>query len=515
MRLHPAKRSKPAQQLTLTSSEPTPSSRTTTPLTRTRAIIVITQLAGINFVSSFGNGLLTTGLPAISASLSLKPNLLVWPASAFYLTSSSCLLIAGSIADISGPRTMNLIGCFLLACFILGSGLSRTGIEIIMFRAMTGVASALAVPSAISIVSTSLPDGKPRNIGFACLGLAQPLGFSFGLVLGGVLISTIGWRAGYYICGSITFILFFIGIWSLPPMPVPQTEIPKWKRLATEIDWIGGALISTSIALLSYVLAMLSVDLDHIRHASNIALLILSLAFIPAFIYWVHHQEKRNKPALIPNSIWSNRAFSSMCTMILLVYATINPMELFSSLFFQTIQSTTALRASLRLLPNLLVGAAVHLLTGLIVDRVPVLYAVLISSGLCALSPLLMAIVNPAWPYWYDAFFAQALSPVSVDVLFTVGLLVVSDVFPTRTQALAGAVFNTLGQLGSSIGLTSMAVISSAVTQDSGYADESSKAAIMAGYRADFWTMFACMVGVCVIGGWGLRGLGKVGLKRD
>jgi hypothetical protein len=54
-------------------------------------------------------------------------------------------------------------------------------------------------------------------------------------------------------------------------------------------------------------------------------------------------------------------------------------------------------------------------------------------SILSAGAPLLMAMINPHWPYWYDAFFAQLLSPLSADVLFTVGLLVVSDVFPTRT----------------------------------------------------------------------------------
>ena len=34
-------------------------------------------------------------------------------------------------------------------------------------------------------------------------------------------------------------------------------------------------------------------------------------------------------------------------------------------------------------------------------------YAVSIWLGLCAGAPLLMAIINPDWPYWYDAFLAQ------------------------------------------------------------------------------------------------------------
>ena len=110
---------------------------------------------------------------------------------------------------------------------------------------------------------------------------------------------------------------------------------------------------------------------------------------------------------------------------------------------------------------------------------------------------------------------SKLLSPLSVDTLFTVGLLIVSDVFPTNTQALAGAVFNTLAQLGSAIGLTTTSVISVSVTLDSERKDKSPPAALMEGYRATFWTMFAWMITACFVGGYGLRKVGKIGQKRD
>jgi MFS family permease len=287
------------------------------------------------------------------------------------------------------------------------------------------------------------------------------------------------------------------------------------QRLAKEIDWAGAVIASASLATFSYVLAMLSADIMEIKKPANIVLLCLSLVLIPGFVTWMNRQERLGKPALIPNSIWKNRAFTTVCIMVLLSLAVMNSMELFCSLFFQDVQGTTALGASLRLLPNLLMGSFINLITGTIVDRVPAIYAVLISSGLCAGAPLLMALINPAWPYWYAAFFAQLLTPMSGDVLFTVGLIIVSDSFPTRTQALAGAVFNTASQLGVSIGLTTMSVISATVTMDSGVSNKASPEALMKGYRASFWTLFAWMVTACLIGGVGLRKLGKVGVKKD
>ncbi|KAB5555091.1 major facilitator superfamily domain-containing protein [Coniochaeta sp. 2T2.1] len=473
------------------------------------------DLAGINFVTSFSSGLITVGLPTVAADLALDPGLLVWPSSVFALTSGTCFLLSGSVADVVGPRIVNLTGCFFLAVFILACGLSRTGIELIMFRAMQGIASALVVPSSLSIVSTAVEAGRPRNLGFASLGLAMTLGFALGLVLGGVFVSSsLGWRAGYYIGGGLAFVLWLVGIWALPVVKPHPSEASIAKRLRTDIDWVGATIASTILATFSYVLAMLSSDIQEIHKPTNIVLLTLSLSLIPAFIYWMHRQESLSKPALIPNSIWRKLAFTSVSIMILLSTAVMNCMELFCSLYFQDVQRTSALGASLRLLPNLLFGTVINLTIGLVVHRVPATYAVLLSSGLCAGAPLLMALLNPAWPYWYAELPAQLLAPLSADVLFTVGLIIVSDVFPQKMQALAGAVFNTLSMVGVSIGLTTMSVISTTVTRDSEHRyDEAG--ALLKGYRAAFWACFAWMVTACLVGGLGLRKLGKVGVKKD
>ena len=178
-------------------------------------------------------------------------------------------------------------------------------------------------------------------------------------------------------------------------------------------------------------------------------------------------------------------------------------------------QHLSALQSSIRFFPSIVVGVALELSTGFFIHRLSVLRLVLISSLLSAGAPLLMALINSQWPYWYDAFFAQILSYFSVDVLFTVGILIVSDVFPARTQSLAGAVFNTLGQFGTSIGLCVMGVISNAVTRGSGYADKTSPDALLEGYRATFWASFAFMLIACCVAALGLRNIGKVGGKRD
>lgn len=59
---------------------------------------------------------------------------------------------------------------------------------------------------------------------------------------------------------------------------------PMVVRLWTEIDWTGGVIAAAGLALLAYVLAILSADLSDIHKASTAVLLTLSIVLpcVPA-----------------------------------------------------------------------------------------------------------------------------------------------------------------------------------------------------------------------------------------
>lgn len=153
--------------------------------------------------------------------------------------------------------------------------------------------------------------------------------------------------------------------------------------------------------------------------------------------------------------------------------------------------------------------------TGYLIDKAPVFWLVLTTMVLTAGAPLLMALISPKLSYFKGAFFAQILMPIGGDVLFTIGLIIVSEVFPEKTQALAGAVFNTVAYFGMSLGINIMQVVSMLVTQGTHYRDKSSPSALLQGYRASFWAMCAITMACSLICILGLRKIGKVGLKRE
>ena len=77
---------------------------------------------------------------------------------------------------------------------------------------------------------------------------------------------------------------------------------------------------------------MLSADVNSIREKENIICLCISIILVPTFIFWVSEQEKHGRPALIPNSLWKDKSFTSITIMLLLTFAVLQSMELVCSL---------------------------------------------------------------------------------------------------------------------------------------------------------------------------------------
>ncbi|KAK8076968.1 major facilitator superfamily domain-containing protein [Apiospora saccharicola] len=361
----------------------------------------------------------------------------------------------------------------------------------------------MCLPTALSVTVHAFRPGRWRNMAFACQGMGQPLGYSFGLILGGVFAGTsVGWRWAFYASAILNFLLLLA---AFPALPTPAREKAfSFGSLLRDVDWIGACCLSLSLGLLSYVFSVVSRDYNSLKLAQNIVLLVLAVLLIPGFVLWAEWQERRGRSALIPNSLWKNAAFTSTCVIVFFTWAVFNAFQYFSALYFERVLHLSALQAAVRFLPMVFVGAATNVVTGYCVDKVHVRDLVAYSAVISMVCPLIMALIQPSWVYWQGAFIAMLLIPLHPDVLFTVSSLIISKAYPGKSQSLAGAVFNAISQVGNSVGLAVTAAISSSVTQHRS-ADEADEEKLLAGYHAAFWTMFASMVVVVFVSFFGLK----------
>ena len=410
---------------------------------------------------------------------------------------------------------MYLLGCFLQGVFNLASGLSRTGGQLIAFRALSGLAISCSLPSAVSVITNTFPPGQSRNIAFASMGGGQPIGFGIGLIVGGILTDTIGFRWGFYLTAILNIALFALS-WKVIPQDRPTTSLATIKqRLYADIDWVGALLISSSLAMISYTFAEITTSERAIQEPVNIALLALSLVLLPCFHFWVARQERLGRPALIPPSLWRSPVFTSICIAVFMTWGGFNAVETLLTFYFQSVQLLSPLQASIRFLAAPVFGLVINIAVGLLVNRVRGDVLVGTGSLIALASPILLALAGPETSYWKAAFPAIVLNPAGADVLFTVANLIIMERFPARTQGLAGGVFQTVSQIGKSVGLALSAVVANSITEKSRYVDKQSPVALMEGYKAAFWFTLGLSAVTFVVGVGGLRKVGKVGLKRE
>ena len=133
-------------------------------------------------------------------------------------------------------------------------------------------------------------------------------------------------------------------------------------------------------------------------------------------------------------------------------------------------------------------------------------------SGVAPLLPATLCHVDGPG-YWRCIFQAMALNPLGADLIYTIANLVVTAAFPTRTQGLAGGVFNMMAQIGKSVGIATSAVIARQVTAQ--VKEVGTKEALLLGYKAAWWYNCSLSFVSVAVSFWGLRSITRLGVKRD
>lgn len=300
-------------------------------LSKMKSVTIIVTLAGISFLNTMGSGVLISALPRIADDVGLEDGFLLWPASVYALAAGCLLLIFGAIADVIGAKLVWVTGSFLYVIFTVAVGLSQTGVQIILFRTFLGAAIAMCLPTAMSLITNTFPKGTWRNIAFASNGMCQPLGYSVGLILGGIFTDTIGWRWSFFVSAIINFAISMSAIWVLPSVYRPSNK--SWnRRLIEDIDWVGACILSCALGILLYVLATTTSSYRRLSDVQNIVLLVLSIVLLAVFPLYMSFQVRRQKPAIIPNKLWRNAAFTTTCIAVFFCWASLNALQYFTAL---------------------------------------------------------------------------------------------------------------------------------------------------------------------------------------
>ncbi|BGO95203.1 hypothetical protein NBRC10512_000986 [Rhodotorula toruloides] len=457
-------------------------------------------------------------LPTLGADLNIQTTNLQWLISSYSVAFGGLLLLFGRLADIYGHKKVFIGGMIWFVIWSIACGFAQNEVSIDFFRAMQGAALGAAIPSALGILGSSFPPGQRKTTAFALFSAGAPMGGSLGAVIGGVLTeyAAITWRAVFFVSTGIGALIGIAALFLVPP------DHAKDKSLT--VDWIGGALITSAVTLLTFALADGEGAPNGWRTPYIPTLLAVSIILFVVFWYYERHLEFRTPhPPLMRTSIWFKGRFAIVQLIGALGWSCFASYMFFCSLTFQDYMRLEPVLATVRFLPSSITGLILNLIVALLASRVPAHILITIGCLGTGLAPLLFAVQNYDDTYWQWQFPAMILSVFGADFIFACGILYVSHVAGHGHQALAGSLFNMSTQIGTGIGLAINTIVQDKVTaratRDLGMvydpnARNTPLEAIHKGLNAAFYTCSGFAFLATLISATCLYGIGKVGHRE-
>jgi MFS family permease len=143
--------------------------------------------------------IVNVALPSIERELAVSTAVAEWVVTGYAIAFGGLLILGGRAADLLGRRRMFIAGLVVFSLASLAGGLARDPVLLIASRVIQGAGAAVVAPAALSLITTSFPEGPRRARAIGLYGSISSVGFVSGQVLGGVLIEWTSWRSVFLV----------------------------------------------------------------------------------------------------------------------------------------------------------------------------------------------------------------------------------------------------------------------------------------------------------------------------
>ena len=140
--------------------------------------------------------------PAFVQDIGIADNNTTWTALAQAMSTAACAPILGKVGDVIGRRKTLLLG---IAVFTLGNVLSAIAnnlVFMLLARFVVGIGTAAMGPVILAYIATEFPQDQIAK-GFSLYMLLSSASVIIGPTIGGLIVSSYGWRSMLWVCVAI------------------------------------------------------------------------------------------------------------------------------------------------------------------------------------------------------------------------------------------------------------------------------------------------------------------------
>jgi EmrB/QacA subfamily drug resistance transporter len=413
-------------------------------------------------------------LPSIARELDAGISALQWTVDAYTVVLASLLMLAGSIADRFGRKRTFVTG---LGVFTTASVLcsAAPSVELLVaFRVVQAVGASMMNPVAMSIITNVFTDPRERAQAVGVWGAMFGISLALGPIVGGALVSSVGWR-------SIFLINLPIGLAAiaLTLRFVPESRAPRPRRF----DPVGQGLVIVLLATLTFGI------IEAPGQGWSSPGILAAFAVAGAALVALLRYEPRREEPLIDLRFFGSIPFTSSIVISVLAFAAFGGFLFLNTLYLQVARGLEPVEAGLFTVPIAVMTAIASPLSGRLVGRRgPRLPLVLAGIAILAGSAVLTGL-EPTTSV-AELFAAYVLLGIGFGLVNAPITNAAVSGMPRAQAGVAAAIATTSRQVGQTLGV---AVVGAIVASHAG-------ASLTAASHPAWWLLVACGAAILALG---------------
>jgi EmrB/QacA subfamily drug resistance transporter len=405
--------------------------------------LIFGALMLVMLLASLDQTIVSTALPTIVGEFGGLAHL-SWIVTAYLLTTTIVTPLYGKLGDLLG-RKIVLQSAILL--FLVGSalcGMSRSMLELILFRALQGVGGGglmVTTIAAVGDIVTPRERGRYQGLFGAVFGVSTVIG----PLIGGYFVEHLSWRWIFYINLPL-------GILSV--MVIGWTFSTPARHRQKAIDFAGAGLLAV---LLSAVMLLTTLGGQAIgwTSLSSGVLAALALFGLAGFIL----VEKSAPEPILPLSLFHNRNFVVSCTVGFIVGLAMFGAVTYMPLYLQVVRGVRPASAGLQLTPMMAGLLVTSVSSGRMISRIgryrmfPIVGTAVMTVGLALLSTL-----DVTSPPWMASVYMLVLG-LGLGMVMQVLVLAVQNAVDYRDLGVATSGTTLFRSIGGSVGVAAFGAL--------------------------------------------------------
>lgn len=409
----------------------------------TRRTVLLSGLFLGLFFASLDQTVVGTAMPRIIGDLG-GLSIMVWVTTAYMLTSTTVVPIAGKLADLFGRRIIYVTG---ITIFLIGSalcGISTTMTELIIYRAVQGLGGGIMMPMAMTIVGDIFPPeqrGKWQGLMGAVFGLSSVVGPT----IGGWIVDNSSWHWVFYInlpVGILAAITMYIGL---------HGEKPLADKVV--IDYAGaGSLVVATVSLL------LGLNLGGVEFPwfSWQIIVLLTVALLALYLFL--RVEKKAEEPILSLELFRNQVFT-ICNLVgFLMGLGLFGAMMFLPLFLQGVLGISATGSGNTLLPMMFSMIGASIIAGRLVTKLQFRVFLIAGMGFMAGGFYLLSTMTVATAQTTAILYTLLLG-LGMGVIMPTLTIAVQSAFPPEQRGVATSATQFFRSIGGTLGMTALGVV--------------------------------------------------------